>query len=144
MNPVLNAVLRVLPALVLMLLNGVILIWMLRKVLGVLHVRRGPNVHGPFGLLQTPLDVVKLLTKEDPTPAHVDKSLYFIAPAVVFVPSLLAYMPLPFAQGLSMADFELGLLFVFAALSIIPLGILMAGWASSNRNGSASRWILRR
>lgn len=133
MSDVLNATLRVLPALSLMLVNGVILIWMLRKVLGHLHVRLGPTVNGPFGLLQTPLDVVKLLTKEDPTPANVDKWLYFLAPAVVFVPSLMAYAPLPFSPDWIMSDLDLGLLYVFAVLSLVPLGVLMAGWASSNK-----------
>jgi NADH-quinone oxidoreductase subunit H len=133
MNPVATAVLHVLPALGLMLLNGVVLIWMLRKVLGHLHVRLGPTVMGPAGIFQTALDVVKLVTKEDPTPRGVDKVLYFLAPAVVFVPSLMAYAPLPFSQGFVMANSELGLLLVFAVLSIIPLGVLMAGWASANK-----------
>lgn len=133
MNPLLSAALHVLPAVGLMLVNGVVLIWMLRKVLGHLHVRLGPVDMGPAGTLQTLLDVVKLLTKEDPTPAGVDRWLYFLAPAVVFVPSLMAYAALPFSPTWIMADLELGLLYTFAVLSIIPLGVLMAGWASNNK-----------
>lgn len=133
MNPLLNASIHVLPAVGLMLANGVVLIYMLRKVLGHLHVRLGPTVNGPAGMFQTLFDVVKLLTKEDPTPGGVDKALYFIAPALVFIPSLMAYAPLPFSPTWVMADLELGLLYMFAVLSIIPLGILMAGWASNNK-----------
>jgi NADH-quinone oxidoreductase subunit H len=116
-----------------MLLNGVILIWMLRKVLGRLHVRLGPVDNGPFGLLQTPLDVLKLLTKEDPTPAAVDKALYFLAPVIVFVPSLAAYIVMPFSKSWIVADLPLGMLFLFAVMAIIPLGTLAAGWASNNK-----------
>jgi NADH-quinone oxidoreductase subunit H len=132
-NPILNASLRVLAAVGLMLVNGVILIWMLRKVLAALHIRIGPNVNGPAGVFQTLLDVVKLLTKEDTTPTGVDKALYFLAPVLVFVPSLMAYAPLPFSKGLVIVDSEVGLLLAFAVLSVVPLGILMAGWASANK-----------
>jgi NADH-quinone oxidoreductase subunit H len=133
MNPILVAVLRVLAALGLMLLNGVVLIYMLRKVLGHLHVRLGPMNVGWHGAAQTLNDVIKLLTKEDPTPGNVDRALYFLAPAVVFVPSLAAYAALPFSETWAITDLATGLLFTFAILSLIPLGILMAGWSSSNK-----------
>jgi len=133
MNPILVVTLRVLIALGMMLVNGVVLIYMLRKVLGHLHLRLGPMDNGWRGTLQTVWDVLKLLTKEDPTPAAVDKSLFFIAPAIVVIPSLAAYAALPFGPNLAIADFELGLLFTFAVMAIIPLGILMAGWASNNK-----------
>lgn len=133
MSPILVASLRVLAALALMLLNGVVLIYMLRKVLGHLHIRLGPMNVGWHGALQTLNDVVKLLTKEDPTPSAVDKALYLLAPAVVFVPSLAAYAALPFSRTWVMADLATGLLFTFAVLSLTPLGILMAGWSSSNK-----------
>jgi NADH-quinone oxidoreductase subunit H len=133
MNPWLIATLRFLAVLGLMLLNGVVLIYMLRKVLGRLHVRLGPMDNGPWGLLQTPLDVLKLLAKEDPTPSAADKALFWLAPAVVFVPSLMAYIALPFSGTWSVANLPLGLLFIFAVMSVIPLGTLMAGWASNNK-----------
>ncbi len=133
MNIWLIAILRFLAALALMLVNGVVLIYMLRKVLGRLHVRLGPMDNGPWGLLQTPFDVLKLLSKEDPTPKAVDKALFWLAPAVVFVPSLMAYIALPFSNTWTIANLPLGLLFIFAVMSIIPLGILMAGWASNNK-----------
>jgi NADH-quinone oxidoreductase subunit H len=133
MNIVLVIVLRVLAALGLMLVNGVVLIYMLRKVLGHLHLRLGPMENGWHGIAQTVFDVLKLLTKEDPTPKAVDKALFFIAPAIVFVPSLMAYAALPFSNTVHIVDLELGLLFTFGVLSLVPLGILAAGWSSNNK-----------
>jgi NADH-quinone oxidoreductase subunit H len=132
-NPWLIAALRFLAALGLMLANGVIMIYMLRKVLARLHVRLGPMDNGPWGMFQTVFDVLKLLTKEDPTPRAVDRALFFLAPAIVFVPSLMAYMVLPFSRTWVIADLPYGLLFIFAVMSMIPLGILAAGWASNNK-----------
>ena len=133
MNPWLIAVLRFLAALVLLLFNGVVMIYVLRKVLARLHIRLGPMDNGPWGMFQTIFDVLKLLTKEDPTPRAVDKALFFLAPAIVFVPSLMAYMVLPFSRTWVVVDMPYGLLFIFAVMSIVPLGILCAGWASNNK-----------
>ncbi len=133
MNPVLVAVLRVLAAVGLMLMNGVVLIYMLRKVLGHLHVRLGPTELGPAGMFQTTADVLKLLTKEDITPTTVDKVLYFLAPGMVFVPSLMAYAAIPFSSNWIAADLDLGLLYTIGILSLVPLGIVAAGWSSHNK-----------
>lgn len=133
MNPTLVIVLRVAAALGLMLANGVVLIYMLRKVLGHLHLRLGPVHVGPKGLLQTPMDVLKLLTKEDITPTGVDKALFYLAPMIIFVPSLMAYAAIPFSESWMITDLDTGLLYTFAVLSLVPLGILMAGWASANK-----------
>lgn len=133
MSPLLTAVLKVLAALGLMLGNGVVMIYMLRKVLGHLHVRLGPIHVGWKGTLQTVMDVLKLLTKEDITPRAVDRWLFRIAPAMVFVPSLMAYAALPFSDSWRIVDLDTGLLYTFAALSLVPIGILMAGWASANK-----------
>lgn len=130
---VLAAILRVLAALGLMLMNGVVLILMLRKVLGRLHIRLGPMELGPQGMFQTLADVLKLLTKEDILPSKVDRALFFIAPLIVFVPSLMAYAAIPFSPTWVIADLELGVLFTFAVMSIIPLGIVAAGWSSHNK-----------
>lgn len=133
MNPVLVATLRFLAALGLMLTNGVVMILMLRKVLARLHVRLGPMENGPHGAFQTVFDVLKLFTKEDVTPTGVDKALFFLAPIAVFIPSLMAYMVVPFSRTWTIVDHEVSLLLGFAVASIVPLGILMAGWSSNNK-----------
>lgn len=128
-----TALISFLTSLVLLLVNGVVLIWMLRKVLAFLHLRLGPMEQGPQGIFQTPFDVVKLLTKEDITPAGADRWLFFLAPAIVFIPSLVVYIILPFSKTWIADSFNLGLLFGFAIMSIAPLGILAAGWSSNNK-----------
>lgn len=133
MSPLLIVALRFAAALGLLLFNGVVMIWMLRKVLAFLHLRLGPMEQGPHGIFQTLFDVVKLLTKEDPTPRAVDKWLYFLAPAMVFVPSLMTYIIIPFSKTWVVSGMNLGLLFGFAIMSLVPLGILAAGWSSNNK-----------
>lgn len=133
MSPLMTVLLRVLAAVGLMLLNGVVLIYMLRKVLGHLHLRLGPTELGPAGIFQTTADVLKLLTKEDATPGSVDRTLFFLAPAIVFVPSLAAYAAIPFSGTIVAANLDMGLLFTFAILSLVPLGVFAAGWSSYNK-----------
>ncbi|TLM77485.1 MAG: NADH-quinone oxidoreductase subunit H [Actinobacteria bacterium] len=133
-RPVIGRVLiGALVALALLLTNGVVLIYMLRKVLGHFHLRLGPMRTGWHGVLQTPMDVLKLLTKEDFDPAATDVWLFRLAPLVVFVPSFAAYLPLAFSEKLAFAPLETGALWVLAALSVVPVGVLMAGWASNSK-----------
>ncbi len=133
MSPYLEVLLKALAALGLMLVNGVVLIYMLRKVLGHFHLRLGPMRVGWHGTLQTIADVVKLLTKEDFNPSLTDKALFVVAPFVVFVPSFMAYLALPFHESLKFADLDNGLFYVFGVLAIVPVGVLMAGWASNSK-----------
>ena len=128
--------LRFVAMVALLLVNGVVLIYMLRKVLGHLHLRIGPNRVGPFGLLQTTNDVIKLLTKEDLRPEAADAWLFNIAPFLVFVPSFMAYIPLVFGPDLAATNLDTGILVVFAVLSLVPIGVMMAGW------GSNAKWSL--
>jgi NADH-quinone oxidoreductase subunit H len=118
-----------------MLANGVFMIYLLRKVLGHLHIRLGPMHVGWHGAAQTINDVFKLLTKEDLTPRLADRALFYLAPMVVFVPSLMAYLALPFSDSLKVTSLETGLLFTLAMLSVVPIGILLAGWSSGNKWG---------
>jgi NADH-quinone oxidoreductase subunit H len=127
------ALVHVLAALALLLVNGVVLILMLRKVLGHLHLRLGPTRVGPWGTLQTVADVFKLLTKEDFRPSATDKWLFRLAPVMVFVPSFMSYLVFAFSPTWRLSNLDTGLLFVMAISSLVPIGIMMAGWASNSK-----------
>ena len=133
MNIWLAALLRALLILIVMLLNGSLAIYMLRKVLGHAHLRLGPTELGPAGLAQLIADIVKLLVKEDRHPNRSDRWLYIVAPFIVFVPSFLTFAFIPFSDKLVALNPDLSLLMMLAFLSLPPLGILAAGWASRSK-----------
>jgi NADH-quinone oxidoreductase subunit H len=104
-----------------------------RKVIGRIQDRYGPNRVGKFGLLQPIADVVKLLMKEDIRPRTADRAVFFAAPIIVLIPSLLMFTVIPFGDGLAIADINIGLLFILAVASIPTIGIVVAGWGSGNK-----------
>lgn len=118
-------------------------IWALRKVIGFMQARVGPVQAGPLGLLQTPCDVLKLLTKEDVIPTNADKGVFLAAPFVVLVPAIMAYLVIPFGNqyiqdgqvryALVCGDLNIGILYLSAISSIAVIGIISAGWASNNK-----------
>jgi len=111
------------------------LVYGLRRIMGWIQTRIGPNRVGPYGLAQTIADAVKLLTKEDIIPAMADKWPFIAAPVIVFVPAYLVYVVIPFGKGNGWVaqDLSIGVLYIAAVLSIPIIGIVTAGWASNNK-----------
>jgi NADH-quinone oxidoreductase subunit H len=118
---------------ILVALLGLFLIYLERKVCAAFQQRLGPNRVGPWGLIQTIADFIKLMMKELITPNRVDKFLYNLAPFIVIVAMFLALGAIPFAPGLQGLDFDIGVFYLSAVSSLGVIGILLAGWSSNNK-----------
>lgn len=112
---------------------GLLLVYAERKVCAAFQQRLGPMRVGPWGLIQTIADFIKLLMKELITPKSVDKFLYNLAPFIVIIVPFLTISVIPFAPGLQSLDFDIGIFFVTAVSSVGVIGVLLAGWASNNK-----------
>lgn len=112
---------------------GLVLVLMERRVAAWMQIRLGPNRVGPFGLLQSAADTVKLLVKEGMTPDGADKFLFNLAPFIAMIVAMLLMAPIAFARDFQLWDLNIGVLFVSAVSSIMVISILMAGWASNNK-----------
>ncbi|HIH2763678.1 MAG TPA: NADH-quinone oxidoreductase subunit NuoH [Candidatus Azoamicus sp.] len=104
-----------------------------RKVIAYMHDRVGPNRVGPYGLLQPIADAIKLLLKELIIPTKSNKYLYMMAPVLTLGPSLTAWAVIPFNENFSIADLDVGLLFLLAMTSLSVYGIIIAGWATNSK-----------
>lgn len=104
-----------------------------RKVWAAVQMRRGPNVVGPWGLLQSVADAAKFVFKEIVVPAGSDKFVFFLAPFLSMTLAMLAWVAIPFAPGWVMADVNVGILFIFAVSSLEVYGVIMGGWASNSK-----------
>ena len=139
---ILISLIKVIVVLVGLLLMVAYLTWLERKLLGHFQVRYGPLRVGPYGLLQPIADGIKLLFKEDVTPAKVNKAIYTLAPILTFVPAFIVFAVVPFGDqikifgqtvDLVISNFNMGILYVFAVASIGVYGIVLAGWSSNNK-----------
>jgi NADH-quinone oxidoreductase subunit H len=116
-----------------LMLGVAMIIYADRKIWAAIALRRGPNVVGPFGLLQSFADGLKVFLQETIIPSASNKGLFLIAPIVTFTVALLAWAVIPFNSGAVLADINVGLLYIFAVSSLGVYGVIIAGWASNSK-----------
>ena len=115
------------------LVSVAMIVWLDRRVWGLVQKRRGPNVVGPFGLFQTLADALKYIFKEIIIPASANKVVFILAPIVTMTLALVAWAVIPMSKDLVLADINVGILYLFAVSSLGVYGIIMGGWASNSK-----------
>jgi NADH-quinone oxidoreductase subunit H len=131
--PIVSAVLNSLTLLVFVLLSTAVLIYAERKIWAAVHLRRGPNVVGPWGVLQPFADFLKFLLKEPVIPATTNKVIFVLAPILGVVLAMAAWAVIPVNEGWVVSDINVGVLYLFAVSSLGVYSVIMAGWASNSK-----------
>ncbi len=131
--PVVWIVIKILVIVVPVLIAVAYITYFERKIIGAMQLRKGPNVVGPFGLLQPFADGMKLFLKETVIPSGANRVVFLLAPMLTFFLALVAWAVIPFGEGLVLADLNVGILYLFAISSLGVYGIMMAGWASNSK-----------
>ena len=124
---------KILFLLVPVLVSVAMIVWLDRRVWAFVQKRRGPNVVGPFGLLQSLADALKYVFKEIIIPASSDKVIFILAPIITMTLALIAWAVIPFSESFVLADINVGILYLFAISSLGVYGIIMGGWASNSK-----------
>ncbi len=133
MNPIVYYIIVIVVVLMVPLNLAAILIWMERRLLALWQDRYGPNRVGPFGLLQSLADMIKIFFKEDWIPPFADKPVFVIAPAIVVVTVLLTFVVIPFAPSFVVANLNIGALFFLGLSSLGVYSVVLAGWSSASK-----------
>ena len=125
--------LKIIALLLPVLIAVALIVWVDRRIWGMVQLRKGPNVVGPFGLFQTLADALKYIFKEIIIPAGANKIIFILAPVVTMSLALLAWAVIPFGENLYVTNINVGILYLFAVSSLGVYGIIMAGWASNSK-----------
>ena len=128
-----NEIYKILFLLLPVLVSVAMIVWLDRRVWAFVQKRRGPNVVGPFGLLQSVADALKYIFKEIIIPASSNKIIFILAPIITMTLALVAWAVIPFSEKLVLADINVGILYLFAISSLGVYGIIMGGWASNSK-----------
>ncbi len=131
--PLLLIVLKSVAVIVVVLIIVAYLLWADRKIWAAVQLRRGPNVVGPWGLLQSFADLLKFVVKEPVIPAGANKGIFLLAPFITAMLALAAWAVIPAADGWAVADLNVGVLYILAISSLSVYGIIMGGWASNSK-----------
>ena len=132
-NIIFGEVYKILFLLVPVLVSVAMVVWLDRRVWAFVQKRQGPNVVGPFGLLQSLADALKYIFKEVIIPASSNKVIFILAPIVTMTLALVAWAVIPFSETQVLADINVGILYLFAVSSLGVYGIIMGGWASNSK-----------
>ena len=128
-----NEIYKILFLVIPILVSVAMIVWLDRRVWGLVQKRRGPNVVGPFGLLQTLADALKYIFKEIIIPASANKTIFILAPIITMTLALVAWAVIPLSETLVLSDINVGILYLFAISSLGVYGIIMGGWASNSK-----------
>jgi NADH-quinone oxidoreductase subunit H len=128
-----SEVFKILILLVPVLVSVAMIVWLDRRVWAFVQKRRGPNVVGPFGLLQSLADALKYIFKEIIIPATSNKVIFILAPIITMTLALISWAVIPFSENFVLADINVGILYLFAVSSLGVYGIIMGGWASNSK-----------
>jgi NADH-quinone oxidoreductase subunit H len=115
------------------MISLLVLVYADRKIWAAVQMRRGPNVVGPWGILQTVADAAKYVFKEIVIPAGADKTVFLLAPLVGFILSIISWAVIPFSENLVLANLNVAVLYIFAVSSLEVYGVIMGGWASNSK-----------
>jgi len=132
-NTFLNEIYKIIFLLLPILVSVALIVWLDRRVWAFVQKRRGPNVVGPLGLLQTLADALKYIFKEIIIPASADKVMFILAPIITLTLSLIAWAVIPFSNGIVLSNINVGILYLFAVSSLGVYGIIIGGWASNSK-----------
>ena len=133
LNIIFQETYKILSLLIPVLVSVAMIVWLDRRVWAFVQKRQGPNVVGPFGLLQSLADALKYIFKEIIIPASSDKVIFILAPIITMTLALMAWAVIPFSESKVLANINVGILYIFAVSSLGVYGIIMGGWASNSK-----------